>query len=129
MNILIFSRANKGIPLFRDKKDLDRLHALIKAVNNNVQLKSRWWKDDDWMKNPALEIVDILAYKLEKKSITLFLRTDNEKHKTRYVLRLKTAYAMYYNRRHKHKGAIFVQGGDRVTIIPDNDVAKTKKLL
>ncbi len=118
MYILIVDTVKPGINIFRDKKDKERFAQLLSVVNNNIPLASKWWKLEK-VKTEPLNIVNIISHKISKNNIKLLIQTEEMKYKTRFILRLKTAYTMYYNKKYKHKGGIFASKNESELVSED----------
>lgn len=127
MYILLFDVAKPGHKLFKDKEDIARFEALLDRVNNNIPLRSKWWKDKT-EKIKVLNIVNIIFCQINKDYFYLLIDTDEIKHKRRFMLRLKTAYTMYYNRKYKHSGSVFYTQS-KMRIIEQENLDKIKDLL
>lgn len=128
MNILIFNKTISEHPLFRDKSDVERFESLLAMVNSNIQLQAGWWKTDKWKTSKAMRIVNIHAYNFSKHYLYLLIHVDDIRDKTRFILRLKTAYTMYYNRKYAHKGPIF-QAKHKKRNISDENIDSAMKFI
>ena len=113
----IFNRGVDKKIIFHDKEDvkyfLDRLadfnnDRTIGGVARQGLIKNKK------LRSPASQLVSIVAYCILPNHFHLLLKQVDEKGVTKFIQRIATGYAKYYNKKYKRSGALF-QGRFKAT--------------
>lgn len=115
----LFSRGVEKRLVFMDTQDYDRFVLLLFLSNNkdNVHMANliEKYKNQGFplMRAFAMEkrapIVDIEAYALMPNHIHLLVRQTNEGGISKFMLKLMTAYSMYFNIKYERSGPLFTR--------------------
>ncbi len=105
--------ANYGIEnlsIFKDGEDFSTFLKMLKLFNNQESLgssfkynKSR--KEKNFQEN---KIVEILAYALINNHFHLIIQQKKDKGIVKFMQRLATGYAMYFNKKYQRRGSVFI---------------------
>lgn len=110
----IFTRGVEKRKIFLDKSDYDRFQTLLYIMNKKDGFVYR-----DFLKNHSLfeiynldrsnTLVSILSYTLMPNHFHLLLYEHAEGGITKFMSKVLTAYAMYFNTKYKRSGPLFVR--------------------
>ena len=105
----IYNRGAHKAPIFLDKNDYERFVSLLFTANDasprRIDLRRINYRDMfAYARDP---LVDIYAYCLMPNHFHIGLNEIREKGVERFMRKLCTAYAMYYNGKYGHSGTIF----------------------
>jgi len=109
----IYSRGVDKRVIFMDTYDYCRFVALLyacnstKAVDINTHLREGHSFPEIYSEERGGELVDISAYCLMSNHFHLLLHEKVEDGITKFMWKLLTAYAMYFNKKNKRTGALF----------------------
>lgn len=105
----VYNRGNSKQRIFLDKKDYKRFVNLLYAVNSKDKFNF-----SDSVKGISVyeqikdkKLVSIGAYCLMPNHFHILITPISEDGMSKFMQKLSTAYAMYFNRRYKHSGSIF----------------------
>lgn len=105
----IYNRGNSKQKIFHDKEDYMHFVGLLYVCNQNGNFKS-----DNLAKNQGLfsveindQIVQIGAYCLMPNHFHILITTSEDDAISKFMLKLTTAYVMYYNKKYKRTGSLF----------------------
>lgn len=105
----IYNRGNSKQKIFQGKEDYMHFVGLLYVCNQNGNFKS-----DNLNKNQGLfsveindQIVQIGAYCLMPNHFHILITTNEGNAISKFMLKLTTAYAMYYNKKYKRTGSLF----------------------
>jgi len=125
-------RSVEGILIFRDKSDYFRVISGLYEFNNKNPVniwRSRQAKKQSFLKalqgrtlqSPEREkLVDVLAFCLMPNHIHLLLRQREDKGLTKFMRKLATGYAMYFNKKYQRSGHLF-QGKFRAVHVKNDE--------
>lgn len=104
----VYNRGNDKKRIFSDSHDYERFMKLLFICNGRkpIVYKSVRGATLDEI-DRGEELVDIGAYCLMPNHFHLLLHEKQENGLTDFMRKLNTAYAMYFNRRHKRTGSLF----------------------
>lgn len=105
----IYNRGNSKQKIFLDEKDYKRFVDLLYAVNSEDKFNF-----SDSMKGISVyeqtrdsRLVSIGVYCLMPNHFHILITPLSEEGMSKFMQKLSTAYAMYFNQKHKHTGSIF----------------------
>ena len=104
----IYNRGNSKQIIFKDKSDYRRFIELLHIANTSEQIRSR-----DFDKNNAFDfetkdkLVYIGAYCLMPNHFHILFTPVTEEGSAKFMLKLATAYVMYFNKKYERKGSLF----------------------
>ena len=100
----IYNRGNSKQTIFHDEQDYLYFIKLLFIMNTVKHLKTR---DNNSPEFKNEQIISIGAYCLMPNHFHILLRQEKENGITTFMLKISTAYAMYYNKKYKHTGGLF----------------------
>ena len=100
----IYNRGNSKQIIFNDKQDYNYFTNLLSIMNTEKHLKTR---DNNTFESKNKQIISIGAYCLMPNHFHILLRQEKENGITTFLLKISTAYVMYYNKKYKHSGSLF----------------------
>ena len=104
----VFNHGNGDRLIFLDDKDKDRLVKLLYLMNSaNSILSEDTPFGQEFFFDRGETIVDIGAYVLMDNHYHLLLKEKIEGGISKFIQKLVTAYAMYFNARHRKRGTLF----------------------
>lgn len=114
----IYNRGNGKNKIFLDKEDYDRFIKLLYVCNSENKFNFRDSiidiKIDAFDFERGKQIVSILAWVLMPNHFHIFLISprqglgeEDEENITKYIHKVSTAYAMYFNKKYKRSGSLF----------------------
>ncbi|MFA6404846.1 MAG: transposase [Candidatus Paceibacterota bacterium] len=103
----IYNRGAHKAPIFLDRGDYERFITLLYTANDTRRVDLRSIKPLDMFQYNRDIIVDIFAYCLMPNHFHIGVEEKTDGGITRFIRKLCTSYAMYYNRKYDHSGTIF----------------------
>ncbi len=105
----IYNRGNSKQKIFLDNEDYFRFMSLLYACNskNNFRIFMLMKDESPYDFERGKEIVSIGAYCLMPNHFHILLTQTEDENISKFMQKLTTAYAMYYNRKYKHTGGLF----------------------
>ena len=100
----LYNRGNSKQTIFHDAQDHWYFINLLSIMNTEVRLKTREAKESSVNGD---NIISVGAYCLMPNHFHIVVRQEKEKGITMFMLKLSTAYVMYYNKKYKRTGALF----------------------
>jgi REP element-mobilizing transposase RayT len=110
------------IALFRETEDFQRFLDMLDLFNSEESLGSsrKYQKAKDDKGN---EIVEVIAYALVDNHFHLILKQKIDNGIVKFMQRLSTGYAMYFNKKYKRRGGLF-RGRFKSKKIDNDDLLK-----
>ncbi len=102
----IYNRGAHKNKIFSDGLDYEHFAQLLFVANDKRPLTTGWYKRDVWNKSTQ-RIVSIKSYCLMPNHFHLCVREIEPGGIEKFMHRLCTAYAIYYNKKYRHSGTIF----------------------
>jgi REP element-mobilizing transposase RayT len=115
----IYNRGAHKAPIFNDKSDYERFLALLYLANSEDKLSFNRTKPDQIFSCTRPNLVGIFAYCLMPNHFHIGIIEMKPDGIKRFIHKLCTAYAMYYNKKYSHSGTIF-QGEYRSKRVDDD---------
>ena len=106
----IYNRGNSKQIIFKDKEDYFRFITLLFTCNsaNNFNLFAvNRSKESAYLFERGEQIVSIGAYVLMSNHFHLLIKEKEEGGISKFMQKLSTAYAMYYNKKYERTGGLF----------------------
>ncbi len=104
----IYNRGNSKQKIFHDKEDYGRFIKSIFLSNGNNSFKIYFIKNDTVYEfNRGEPLVNIGAYCLMPNHFHILVTQTNNGSISKFMQKLTTAYAMYYNEKYKRTGSLF----------------------
>jgi putative transposase len=104
----LYNRGNSKQPIFKSARDYDRFIVALHLSNSPEPFKLKDFKDIDVLSLRQTEpLVYIGAYCLMPNHFHLLLTPATKDGIPKFMLRLGTSYATYFNKRHFRTGALF----------------------
>lgn len=105
----IYNRGNSKQQIFLDEKDYKRFIDLLYAVNSEEKFN---FSDSVkgisvYERNIDKKLISIGAYCLMPNHFHILITPLSEEGVSRFMQKLSTAYAMYFNQKYKHTGSLF----------------------
>jgi len=127
----VFNRGVDKRKVFLDHKDYERFLFLLGACNDKLPLLNStfFYKGlgslDAFFKNRVRnKLVEVLSFCLMPNHFHLILKQREEKGISRFLQKVSTGYAMYFNNKNERTGALF-QGAFKSKHIGDDKYLKT----
>lgn len=117
----VYNRGNNKQEIFHDEEDYFRFICLLFACNstNNLRAFNFLRKDKSFFIREGEPIVSIGAYVLMPNHFHILITQNKEGGISKFMQKVNTAYAMYYNQKYDHTGGLFE--GKFKAIYADND--------
>lgn len=103
----IYNRGNDKRIIFHDKGDYNHFVNLLYISNSDDKFVFREMNKNIFDLDQKNKLVSIGAYCLMPNHFHLILTQPEEGSISRFMLKLSTAYSMYYNNKYKRTGALF----------------------
>ncbi|MES2930573.1 MAG: transposase [Patescibacteria group bacterium] len=103
----LYNRGNSKQKIFHDKQDYKRFLLLLHLVNTKEKIVSRLIKEKPFSRHNTMCLVGIGAYCLMPNHFHLIVKECGEGGISKFMQKLTTAYAMYYNQKYKRSGSLF----------------------
>ena len=108
----IYNRGAHKALVFRDRQDYIRMIKLLYIANNTEQFLFQNIKQDTFFSTDRKStLVNIIAYCLMPNHIHIAIKTNSNDKKDssifKFMLKLCTAYSMYFNYKYDHQGTIW----------------------
>lgn len=100
----LYNRGNSKQIIFHDVQDHQYFMNLLTIMNTEFRLKTREVNESSVK---GENIISVGAYCLMPNHFHLVVKQEKEKGITMFMLKLSTAYAMYYNKKYKRTGSLF----------------------
>jgi len=108
MNYYISNHGSRDKPMFRDHADFEHFLALLYIGNATGHFILRDAKAAEiFALGRSVPLVSVKAYCLLPDRYHLILSDRAPNGIRRFIHKIDTAYVMYYNRRHGHRGTVF----------------------
>ena len=115
----IYNRGAHKAPIYHDKDDYCRFISLLYAANNSRRVDLRNKHHKGFSHERSL-LAEIFVYCLMPNHLHIGIKEITEKGIEKFMHKLCTSYAMYYNNKYKHSGTIF-QGQYKSKHIDSNE--------
>jgi len=116
----IYNRGVDKRQIFLNEKDYDKFYSTLREVNNELSyLKRRFHKSDLSFFDRQEHLVQIVAYSLLPNHFHLLLKQLKDKGIEKFVHKLCTSYATYFNKKYDRSGFLF-QGPYKAIRVNDN---------
>ncbi|MEN9524388.1 MAG: hypothetical protein RL536_457, partial [Candidatus Parcubacteria bacterium] len=103
----VYNRGAHKAPIFLDKLDYERFITLMYTANDMRRIDLRRTKPDDIFTYERKIIVNIFSYCLMPNHFHIGIKEITNKGLEKFMRKLCTSYAMYFNRKYDHSGTIF----------------------
>jgi putative transposase len=108
----VYNRGVEKRTIFCDERDRQRFLRLLYLLNTEESIDFYWQTKglssrEVFEIKKGNEIVEIGAYCLMPNHFHLLLKEKKEKGISVFMLKLLTAYSMYFNKKYKHSGSLF----------------------
>ncbi len=104
----VYNRGAHKAPIFHDTSDYMRFLQLLYVMNNHTRrVDLRTIKPTDMFRFERDTLTDIFCYCLMPNHFHIGMRETTERGVEKFMQRLCTSYAMYYNKKYDHSGTIF----------------------
>jgi REP element-mobilizing transposase RayT len=103
----IYNRGAHKAPIFLDKGDYERFLYLLYTSNDMRRIDLRRIKPNEVFNYKRDTLVNIFAYCLMPNHFHVALKETTERGVEKFMRKLCTSYAMYYNKKYNHSGTIF----------------------
>ena len=103
----VYNRGAHKAPIFLDGADYQRFLDLLYVANDKNHTTYNKYKPREMYIRPRVGLVDIKAYCLMPNHFHIALQEKTEGGTYKFMLKLCTAYSMYYNYKYDHPGTIF----------------------
>lgn len=104
----IYNRGNGKMEIFHDKEDREKFIKLLRFANEDKRVSL---KDKINVKTPrgtlGVKLVFIGAYTLMPNHFHILLKQNIPDGIPKFLLKVSTGYAMYYNKKYKRTGSLF----------------------
>jgi len=113
----IFNRGVDKKIIFHDEEDVKYFLDRLTDFNNNKPVGGVWkqqFNKSKKLRSPASQLVDIIAYCLLPNHFHLLLKQTSDDGVAKFIQRVCTGYAKYYNKKYNRNGALF-QGRFKAT--------------
>ena len=116
----VYNRGAHKAPIFHDKDDYWRFISLLYTANNTRRCDLRSIKPRNVFTFEREKLVEINVYCLMPNHFHFALKEIAEKGIEKFMRKLCTSYAMYYNNKYNHSGTIF-QGEYKSKLIDSDE--------
>jgi REP element-mobilizing transposase RayT len=120
----VFNRGVDKRVVFEEKEDYERFIETLLEFNTEKAIGSLLEKnhasEEEIIGGKASKLVEIVAFCLNPNHFHLILKQNFEDGITKYMQRVGTGYAMYFNNKYKRSGSLF-QGKFKSTHVKDNE--------
>ncbi|MFA6601994.1 MAG: transposase [Candidatus Paceibacterota bacterium] len=103
----VYNRGAHKAQIFHDTSDYHRFISLLYVANDTKRLLPDWCLKNIWQADSKECLVSIFAYCLMPNHFHLGLQENCDDGIKKFLRKICTAYAMYYNCKYKHSGTIF----------------------
>lgn len=103
----IYNRGNSKQKIFQDQADYHRFLKLLYTANSDRNLIIRNFTKDIYKIKRGKQLLAIGAYCLMPNHFHILVTQAEDGDISRFMLKLTTAYSMYYNNKYKRKGTLF----------------------
>jgi len=103
----IYNRGNSKQTIFHDKEDYDRFMKLIFLSNGRKNFKIHFIGNEIYDFYRGKPLVNIGAYCLMPNHFHLLLTQTNNGSISKFMQKVSTGYAMYYNNKYERTGTLF----------------------
>lgn len=100
----VYNRGTDKRVIFEDAKDYTHFLFLMYACNSTKSIEIRNIQKDF---DPGETLVDIGAYCLMPNHFHILIHEKNDNGISKYMLKLLTAYTMYFNKKYKRTGKLY----------------------
>ena len=100
----IYNRGNSKKILFHDNQDHQHFIKLLTILNTNSSIRLKRIRVQSQNDDP---LVSIGAYCLMPNHFHVLITQESEKGVSKFMQKVSTGYAMYYNKKYKHTGGLF----------------------
>lgn len=102
----IYNRGNSKQSIFLDEQDYRVFQFYLYIMNMERRITSREVGDVSYSYERETRLVDIGAYCLMPNHFHILLTQKSEKGASKFMLKLSTAYSMYFNQKYKRTGSL-----------------------
>lgn len=103
----IYNRGNSKQLIFNEISDYNYFQNLLFAMNTKRNIKFRDMPDDLFEKSQDNPLIAIGSYCLMPNHFHILLTQTTENGISKFMQKLSTAYAMYYNKKYERTGGLF----------------------
>ena len=103
----VFNRGAHKAPIFNDRDDYVRFVSLLYAANNARRVDLHRIKPSNMFSHEREMLSEPFSYCLMPNHFHIGLKETNNEGIEKFMHKLCTSYAMYYNIKYKHSGTIF----------------------
>ena len=115
----VFNRGTEKKIIFHDKEDIHYFFDRLLDFNNTEAVGGIWrqkFPKYKKVRSKASHLVSIIAYCLLPNHFHLILKQESENGISKFMQRIGTGYAKYYNKKYKRNGSLF-QGKFKATYL------------
>lgn len=120
----VFNRGVEKRDIFLDQRDILRFLESIKEFNTEAPIGSifeqRLQKNKFGSRTPKSQLVDVVCYCLNPNHFHLVLKQNSARGIQKFMQKLGTGYANYFNEKYKRSGSLF-QGKYKAVHIASNE--------
>lgn len=103
----IYNRGNSKQKIFIDEQDHRVFQQYLYIMNMEQRITSREVGEASYSYTKDKELVHIGAYCLMPNHFHILLSQKSEEGVSKFMLKLSTAYSMYFNKKYKHSGSLY----------------------
>ncbi len=130
----VYNEGVENIVIFRDKQDFFQFLKMLELFNNtiskgssvNYQRKTlpekKSGKKVEW--EDGKNLVEIIAYSLIKNHFHLILKQVSDKGISKFMQKVQTGYAMYFNKKYKRSGSLYIRRFESEHILNNDSLEK-----
>jgi len=100
----LYNRGTDKRIIFKDKKDYQRFLSLMYLCNTHKNIELRKTKDDF---ERGETLIDLGAFCLMPNHFHILVKEKSDNGISKYMLKLLTAYSMYFNKKYKRTGSLY----------------------
>lgn len=132
----VYNAGVENITIFKDKDDFFQFLKMIKLFNNtiskgssvnykkNILPEKNSEEKVGWKKQEEGLLVEVLAYSLIKNHFHLVLRQISKKGISKFMQKISTGYAMYFNKKYKRSGSLYIRRFESEHVLGDDELKK-----
>ncbi len=102
----IYNRGNSKQKIFNDKEDYQIFTKFLRLCNQEERIRLRN-VSDHFLKKDSEPLISIGAYVLMPNHFHILLTEKMDNGITKFMQKISTGYAMYYNQKYKRTGSLF----------------------